>query len=214
MKQYGPEAFLQDTGVSRETLGRLQAYADLLVIWNKKINLIGGSTEPDLWLRHMLDSAQLFPLIPEGARRLLDLGSGAGFPGLVLAIMGIPGVELVESDQRKAAFLREAARIAGASVVVHAKRIEAIPPFPVDVVTARACASLAELLDWSAPFLTPNSRCIFPKGQNVEVELTEAHKRWRIAVDQRPSRTDSRGTIVCIGEVLRVQPDPSTGASS
>ncbi|MBY0511656.1 MAG: 16S rRNA (guanine(527)-N(7))-methyltransferase RsmG [Rhodospirillaceae bacterium] len=204
---YGPEAFQKDTGVSRETLDRLKAYADLLLVWNKKINLIGPSTAPDLWTRHMLDSAQLFPLIPAGTRTLVDLGSGAGFPGLVLGIMGIPGITLVESDQRKCSFLREAARIAGASVTVLAKRIEDIAPFPADVITARALAPVAELLAWSAPFLTKSSLFIFPKGQNVEVELTEAHKRWRITVDQRPSRTDPRGTILCIGEVSRVGTD-------
>lgn len=210
---YGPEAFQNDTGVSRETLARLQAYADLLLVWNKKINLIGPSTAPDLWMRHMLDSAQLFPLIPTGTRTLLDFGSGAGFPGLVLGIMGIPGVTLVEVDQRKCAFLREAARITGASVRVLAKRIESVPPFPADVITARALAPLVDLLDWSAPFLAENSRCLFLKGQNVEVELTQAHKRWRITMDQRPSRTDPRGTIVCIDEVRRERPDQRSGQS-
>lgn len=208
---YGPEAFQKDTDVSRETLERLKAYADLLMVWNKKINLVGPATVPDLWTRHMLDSAQLFPLIPAGTRTLLDLGSGAGFPGLVLAIMGVPGVHLAESDQRKCAFLREAARIAQAPVTVLAKRIEEVSPFPADVVTARALAPLAELLDWSAPFLGENSLCIFPKGQNVEVELTQAYKRWRITVDRRPSRTDPRGTIVCIGEVRRDRPADQSG---
>jgi 16S rRNA (guanine527-N7)-methyltransferase len=211
---YGPEAFQKDTGVSRETLSRLQAYADLLLVWNKKINLIGPSTAPDLWMRHMLDSAQLFPLIPAGTKTLLDLGSGAGFPGLVLGIMGIPGVTLVEADQRKCAFLREAARIGGASVTILAKRIEAVAPFPADVITARALAPLADLLDWSAPFLAKNTRCLFLKGQNVEVELTQAHKRWTLTTDQRPSRTDPRGTIVCIDEVRRDRPDQHSGDSA
>jgi 16S rRNA (guanine527-N7)-methyltransferase len=212
---YGPEAFQKDTTVSRETLDRLKAYADLLVLWNKKINLVGPSTVADLWMRHMLDSAQLFTLIPPGARTLVDLGSGAGFPGLVLGIMGVPGITLIESDQRKAAFLRESARVAGAPVTVLAKRIEDIAPFPADVITARALAPVADLLAWSQPFLTKSSLCIFPKGQNVEVELTEAHKRWRITTDQRPSRTDPRGTILCISEVSRVGTDqPSAPAGS
>ena len=204
MKQYGPEAFQTDTGVSRETLSHLQAYVDLLQTWNQKINLIGKSTAADVWQRHLLDSAQLFPLIPKTCQSLLDLGSGAGFPGLVLGIMGIPGIELAEADQRKAAFLREAARVAGARVAVHARRIEDLPQKKFDVVTARALAPVAELLDLSAPFLDSESVCIFLKGQNVEVELTEAHKRWRIHVIQRASRTDPRGTIVCIDEVSRV----------
>lgn len=213
MKQsqaYGPEAFAKDTGVSRETLARLTAYADLLALWNKKINLVGRSTEPEVWQRHMLDSAQLFPLIPAGIRTLLDMGSGAGFPGLVLAIMGVPQVHLVESDQRKCAFLREAARITQAPATIHAKRIEDLAAFPVDVLTARALAPVAELLDWSARFISEKTTCIFPKGQNVEVELTDAHKRWRITVNQRPSRTDSRGTILCINEVRRVQSEQSS----
>lgn len=210
MKQYGPEAFQADTGVSRETLARLQVYVDLLQTWNQKINLIGKSTATDVWQRHILDSAQVFPLVPKGCRALLDLGSGAGFPGLVLGIMGIPGIELVEADQRKAAFLREAARVAGARVAVHARRIEDLPSKRVDVVTARALAPVAELLDLSAPFLDSESVCIFLKGQNVEAELTDAHKRWRICVDQHASRTDPRGTILCIKEVSRV-PSESTG---
>ena len=209
MKQYGPEAFQQDTNVPRETLDRLRAYADLLATWNKKLNLVGRSTEPDIWQRHMLDSAQLFPLIPPGTQSLLDLGSGAGFPGLVLAIMGVPGVHLVESDQRKCAFLREAARVAKVAVTVHAKRIDDLESRKFDVVTARALAPIAELLAWSERFLGQNSRCIFLKGQNVEVELTDAYKRWRITTDQRPSRTDPRGSIVCIHEVRCVEPDPS-----
>lgn len=210
MKQapYGPGDFLRDSGVSRETFDRLRAFADLLIAWNKKINLIGKSTEPDLWRRHMLDSAQLFPLLPGGARVLVDLGSGAGLPGLVLAIMGVPEVHLVESDKRKAAFLREAARNTAAPVTVHAARIEQLEPFPADVVTARALAPLSDLLALSAPFLTSKTRCIFSKGQNVAVELTDAHKRWRITVDQRPSRTDPSGAILCIDEVRRVQSDP------
>ncbi len=213
MKQspaYGFEAFLKETGVSRETLARLQVYADLLALWNKKINLVGRSTEGEVWQRHMLDSAQLFPLIPSNAKVLIDLGSGAGFPGLVLAIMGIPEVHLVESDQRKCAFLREAARITQAPATIHAKRIDEVKVFPIDVITARALAPVADLLDWSERFLTEKTILIFPKGQNVEVELTDAHKRWRITVDQRPSRSESRGTILCINEVRRVQPEQSS----
>jgi 16S rRNA (guanine527-N7)-methyltransferase len=137
-----PAEFAAETGVSRETLARLEAYAALLLAWNRRVNLVGRGTEEDLWRRHMLDSAQLHPLIPAGARTLVDLGSGAGFPGLVLAILGGPHVHLVESDQRKAVFLREAARVTGAAAMVHAIRIEAAPPLAADIVTARALAPL------------------------------------------------------------------------
>ena len=102
-----PEGFQAATSVSRETLDRLRLYADLLIKWQKSLNLVGRSTIGDLWRRHMLDSAQLLPFIPARTTRLLDLGSGAGFPGMVLAILGVRGVELVESDQKKAVFLRE-----------------------------------------------------------------------------------------------------------
>lgn len=204
-KPLTPEEFQKDTGVSRETLDRLRLYGELLVKWQKTINLVGPSTLPDLWCRHFLDSAQLFPLLPESARVLVDFGSGAGFPGLVLAILGIPEVHLIESDQRKCAFLREAARQTQAPVTVHAKRIEAVAPFAADVITSRALAPLAQLLDMAQPFLTPQTLCLFPKGQNVEAELTEAHKIWNMQVTRVPSRSDADATILRLSEVRREQ---------
>src|SRR5439155_10609992 len=123
----GPRGFAEIVPVSRETLSRLEAYAALLTQWSARINLVGRDTIPDLWRRHILDSAQLWPLIPEVVRNLIDLGSGAGFPGLVLAILGVPGVELVEADSRKCAFLREAARITEADVEIRPCRIQAVP---------------------------------------------------------------------------------------
>src|SRR5260370_24859153 len=141
-----PAGFAALIGVSRETLARLEAYAALLAEWNQRINLVGRDSLRDVWRRHFLDSAQLFPYLPQGARSLVDLGSGAGFPGLVLAILGVAGVELIEGDARKCAFLREAARIAAAPITIHNSRIAAMPPHAVDVVTARGCASLDQLL--------------------------------------------------------------------
>ena len=120
--------FAEIVPVSRETLARLEAYAELLTRWSARINLVGRDTLADLWRRHMLDSAQLLPLVPDSAQSLIDLGSGAGFPGLVLAILGVRGVELVEADSRKAAFLREAARISEANVAIRPCRIAAVPP--------------------------------------------------------------------------------------
>src|SRR5437660_9171448 len=138
MVTLSPAEFAAATGVSRETLPRLDAYAELLRRWSPRINLVAASTLDDLWRRHFLDSAQLLPLIPAAARNLVDLGSGAGFPGLVLAILGVPGVELVEADARKCAFLREAARTAGATVRIHQARIDSLPARAFDVITARA----------------------------------------------------------------------------
>ena len=198
-----PEGFAERFPVSRETLTRLEAYADLLIRWSARINLVGRDTLADLWRRHILDSAQLRPLVPNTARNLADLGSGAGFPGLVLAILGVPGVELVEADTRRCAFLREAARITEAAVTIRPCRIEAVPPHPVDVVTARGCAPLDRLLDLARPFLGPDTVCLFPKGERVEEELTLARKRWTMNVSVEQSLSDRRGVILRLQQVVR-----------
>lgn len=198
-----PEEFQKAIGVSRETLDRLRAYADLLVKWQARINLIGPETIPNLWLRHFLDSAQVFPLLPQDTHRLVDMGSGAGFPGLVLAIMGVPDVHLIESDQRKGAFLREAARITGTTITLHTARIEKLPPLGADVVTARALASLEKLLIWAEPHLAPHGQCLFLKGRGCEDELTIASKEWNITFERFPSLSDPLGTVLHLKEVSR-----------
>ncbi len=198
-----PAEFAQATGVSRETLARLEAYAALLGRWQARVNLVSGPSFADLWRRHMLDSAQLFPLIPKKARRLVDLGSGAGFPGLVLAIMGAPGVELVESDGRKCAFLEAVIRETGAGAAVHNARVEALAPVPADVVTARALAPLPRLLTLAERFIGPGTLCLFPKGARVDEELTAAAKEWTMDLVRIPSSTDPSGTILHIQEVTR-----------
>lgn len=198
-------AFAAEAGVSRETCERLAVYGEVLRRWQAKINLVGPSTLADVWRRHFLDSAQLHPLLPESAGVLVDLGSGAGFPGLVLAVLGVPEVHLVESDTRKAAFLREAARAAGANVTVHAKRIEMVTGVNADVVTARALAPLTDLLAWTHPFVGSRGVAVFPKGQNVGAELDEAAKSWAFAVERLPSRTDPSGTILRVRGIARVE---------
>ena len=187
--------------VSRETLARLEAYAELLTRWSARINLVGRDTLADLWRRHMLDSAQLRPLVPEPAQSLIDLGSGAGFPGLVLAILGAVGVELVEADARKAAFLREAARITEANVAIRPCRIDAVPPHIVDVVTARALAPLDRLLDMARPFIGRSTICLFPKGERAAQELTLARKRWTITSSMHNSIADPRGVVLRLHEI-------------
>jgi 16S rRNA (guanine527-N7)-methyltransferase len=199
------DEFAALTGISHETLARLDAYAGLLRNWSARINLVASSTLADPWRRHFLDSAQLFPLIPAGADSLVDLGSGAGFPGLVLAIMGIPGVELVESDARKCAFLREAARVAAAAVTIRNARIEAVPSRPVAVVTARGCASLDRLLSYSQRFIGPGTVCLFAKGEQAGQELAVATQQWNFDVTSHPSRTDPRGVVLCLSRV-RLRP--------
>jgi 16S rRNA (guanine527-N7)-methyltransferase len=197
-----PNGFAALTGVSRETLARLDAYAALLWQWSARINLVGASTLPDLWRRHFLDSAQLFPLVPAAAQSLVDLGSGAGFPGLVLAIIGVPGVELIESDARKCAFLREAARIAAAPVTIRNARIEALPPqVAAAVVTARGVAPLDRLLVLAQRFIGPNTVCLFPKGEAAAQEVAAAQHAWRMDVTTHQSRSDPRGVVLCLSRV-------------
>ncbi len=197
-------AFAAETNVSRETLERLRRYLALLTRWQARINLVGASTLADPWRRHMLDSAQLAPLIPDEARVLVDLGSGAGFPGLVLAAIR-PALEthLVESDARKCAFLAEAAREMGLKVEIHARRIEAMAPIAADVVTARALAPLEKLVGWAAPFLAPGAICLFPKGRAVESELTESTRHWTMTVERIASRSDSSGLVLRLRDIAR-----------
>ncbi|MEJ0049395.1 MAG: 16S rRNA (guanine(527)-N(7))-methyltransferase RsmG [Rhodospirillales bacterium] len=190
-------------GVSRETTDRLVGYSELLLNWNQRINLVGRSDEASLWARHIEDSLQLVPLIPPGTDRGIDLGSGAGFPGLVLAIATGIRFDLVEADHRKAAFLREAAREAGAPAKVHAVRIEGADIAPAGLVTARALAPLPELLSLAHRFVAPGGVALFPKGAAVEQELTAARAEWNMRVERFPSRTHPDGAILRLSEVQR-----------
>jgi 16S rRNA (guanine527-N7)-methyltransferase len=196
-------SFAALTGVSRETLARLEKYYSILIEWSNRINLVSRAAAAEIWHRHILDSAQLMTLMPSGSRSLIDLGSGAGFPGLVLAILGARGVELIESDARKCAFLREAARVTGTEVTIHNRRIETVAPHAADVVTARGCAPLDRLLGLAERFIGPRTTCFFLKGARVEGELTAAGKAWTMAVTRHPSRTDPHGVILSLQQVVR-----------
>lgn len=202
-----PEDFQARTRVSRETLDRLRIYATLLEKWQKAINLVAPNTIPELWSRHFLDSAQLFSLAPPDTQRWLDLGSGGGFPGLVIAAMGIPIVHLVESDQRKTAFMREAARAMGISPVFHVKRIEALDRAALhqamggapQVISARALAPLTDLLKLAHPLADLDTIYLFPKGKQAEDELTQARRYWTIkSVEALPSQTDPAAKVLRI----------------
>ena len=207
MSPMTPESFQEETGVSRETLDRLRGYADLLLKWNSQLNLVGESTLEDLWRRHMFDSAQLVPLLPtpETIRRrvIIDLGSGAGFPGMVLSVLGAGDVHLVEANQRKATFLREVAREVGSDAHIHGVRIDQMRTFAADVVTARALAPLPELIGHAAPFLSEGGLGLFLKGEKVNEELTEARKLWKMQTQQFPSRSNPSGTILQVGVYQR-----------
>lgn len=202
-----PDGFAALVPVSRETLERLGLYLSLLRRWQAAINLVAASTLTDPWRRHVLDSGQLMRFVPAGARRLVDLGSGAGLPGLVLAIMGVQDVHLIESDRRKAAFLREAARATGTRVTVHATRIEAAPMLEADAVTARALAPLPALLDHAYRFATPATCLLFPKGRQLEAELTEAAAGWTMKLVREASLSDPEGQIVIISGLRRAGSD-------
>ena len=188
--------------VSRETLARLSRYLELLQRWQRAVNLVGASTLADPWRRHILDCGQIAPHVPRAAKTVLDLGSGAGLPGLVLALLGVSGVQLVESDRRKAQFLREAARVTQAPVVVHAGRIEQLE-LCADVVTARALAPLPRLLELAARFLTSQSLCLFLKGETALDELTQARQSWHMQCEIVPSRSGSRGVLLKLEGVGR-----------
>lgn len=201
---YGPLDFARDSEVPRETLERLTNYSRLLVERNAHLNLVADSTLQDLWRRHFWDSAQLAPLVPAGAKTLVDLGSGAGFPGMVLAIMlgdasstrGPLTVHLVDSTQKKCRFLEEVAAATGAPVKVHWSRAENLAGLKADVVTARAVAPLTKLLGLAHPFFTEGTTGLFLKGRAAAAELTEAAESWRLQADTLQSRSDPSGSIL------------------
>jgi len=199
---FGPAEFAAVSGVSRETLARLKAYVGMLGEWNARQNLVSAASLSDVWRRHVWDSAQLADFIPPESKSLVDLGSGAGFPGLVLAVLR-PGlkVTLTEATAKKCRFLEAAAARMEIPVSVKNERIEGSNSTAFDVVTARACAPLVKLLGYAQPFQGSKSINLFPKGQSVEVELTQARKSWRMTVVKHPSRTDPSGTILEIREL-------------
>ena len=203
-----PAEFSRAFDVSRETCARLEAYIALLTRWNARINLVAPATIGAAWTRHVADSAQLFDLAPAPAVSWADLGSGAGFPGLVVAALAAeksPGlrVTLVESDTRKAAFLVAAAREMGLDVTVEPCRIEALPGRPYDVVSARALAPLDRLCALAHRLSGPGTVFLFPKGARLDSELTAATAGWHIRAERIASRTDPEATVL---KILELEP--------
>lgn len=201
------EAFQQAFSVSRETLDRLKTYEALLRTWQKTINLVSPATLDEIWHRHFADSAQLLAFAPEGGKFWLDLGSGGGFPALVLAILLAEKrpdarMTLVESDSRKSAFLGEVARKTGVAVEIRVERSEKaatqLKSQIKDVITARALAPLPKLLGLVQPFFSPQTVALFPKGREVQVEVDEARQQFDFDCSLAPSLTDAQARIVIL----------------
>jgi 16S rRNA (guanine527-N7)-methyltransferase len=194
--------------VSRETLARLEAFVALLLTWQARINLVAASTLPQLWTRHIADSLQLLPLAPPNAKIWVDFGSGGGFPAIPIACaladtLGAH-VHLIESNGKKVAFLREAVRQLKLPATVHRERVENFGDSwtaAAEVVTARALAPLKTLCDQVFPLMAQGTVALFPKGQDVEAELTEAAKYWTLSARKVPSKTNPDGCILCISNL-------------
>jgi 16S rRNA (guanine527-N7)-methyltransferase len=211
-------AALRLTPVSRETEARLDAYVELLLQWQAKTNLVAPSTLPQLWTRHIADSLQLAALAPT-ARTWLDIGSGGGFPGVVLAcVLAERGgsVLLVERIAKKAAFLREALRVSGgAGQVILADIGDSVDslPYPLDCITARAVAPLHQLIGFAEPLLRPGAKALFLKGQDVDAELTEAGRYWKLQPRLHASLTGGQGWIVEIDRIERLEQSGSASVA-
>lgn len=200
------QSSLTKHNVSRETLDRLEAFVLLLEKWNPKINLVSKSTLPDVWQRHVLDSAQLHPFIGKKVCTLVDIGSGGGFPGLVLAALlneTHPGlsVSMIESDRRKCAFLRTALAEMGVSAEVYPERVEALPPRNADLLTSRALAPLTKLLGFAERHLSQDGQALFLKGANAEAEVNEALASWRFDLQKKPSETSVDAVVLEISNL-------------
>ncbi|MBT3550479.1 MAG: 16S rRNA (guanine(527)-N(7))-methyltransferase RsmG [Rhodospirillaceae bacterium] len=204
-----PQTLSRLGNVSRETLDRLKSYVDHLSQWQSKLNLIGSSEINHIWDRHILDCAQLIPMIKPIHGSKLDLGSGAGFPGMVLAILGVSDFTLIESNTRKCVFLRQAARLTETSAEIFDGRVEDYKSTePARVITARALAPLDKLFAMAHPLLAADGVCILLKGQNFKQELTDSRKRWHINVEIHPSESDSSGRILIIKGLEPIHANP------
>jgi 16S rRNA (guanine527-N7)-methyltransferase len=186
----------QHIAVSRETFERLSLYHDFLLKWQNKVNLISPDTIAHAWQRHFLDALQLLPLITNINAKIIDLGTGAGFPGMVLAIAGATNVHLIESDTKKILFLREVARITDTNVMLHHGRIEEKLTSPGDIITSRACSPLGTLLQLASNYVSHETICLFHKGKNYSKEIDDANIHWSFIPDIVESITDSQSAIL------------------
>ncbi|TCS64853.1 16S rRNA (guanine(527)-N(7))-methyltransferase RsmG [Varunaivibrio sulfuroxidans] len=200
---WGEALLTQNFSLMPETLEKLKIYAELLRKWQHKINLVGPSTIPFLWRRHFVDSAQLVAYMPKTPGVIVDIGSGAGFPGMVLALLTGNRAHLIDSDTRKSLFLREVKRETGANVEIHNRRIEEITPLEGDILTSRALARLDALLDLGRPHIKEKGMCLLLKGRQGPEELTQAQKRWKMDATWRQSLSDESGLVLKLENISR-----------
>jgi 16S rRNA (guanine527-N7)-methyltransferase len=193
--------FLGAFDVSRETMERLDIYEKILREWSTRLSLVGRKTLDDIWERHFLDSAQLWPWID--SRCVLDIGTGAGFPGMVLAIMGAPDIHLSDNNQQKIAFLHEVAEKTGTAVTIHNSKAESLASHGVEIVTARAVAPLERLLAMASPFFSNGAEGLFLKGRNASAEIGVALRNWNFDLESAPSLTSPESSIL---HLRRIQP--------
>lgn len=200
----GAYSLLQEN-VSRETFLLMERYAALLLKWNKSINLIAASTEEELWQRHIEDAWQLAQFLPpaSSAPKILDMGSGAGLPGVILCMLGYQ-VVMVESDMRKCVFIQEALRELGLQAEVKQQRIETLDAGKFDIVTARALAPLSQLITYAMPHLGITGQCLFPKGKQYSIELADARKSWQFTERIHPSQCHPQSVILQLSTIRSV----------
>lgn len=201
---FSEKTFIEKTNVSRETMENIKIYATHLTKWQKNINLVSGSTIESLWERHFYDSYQLKDYF-EGAEqrklRILDIGSGAGFPGLLLSMLDIGEFHMVESNGKKCAFMRQVIRDTNSTAIVHAERVEEMDIFPVDYIISRACAPLDKLLRLAQNFIQEDVICLFLKGQTASEEIEEAQKNWSFHVEKFTSKSEDTGVILKVSHI-------------
>ncbi len=190
--------------VSRETFERLSLYHDLLLKWQSKVNLISPDTISSTWNRHFLDAIQIFPMI-DPAKKIIDMGTGGGFPGMVIAIAGASNVHLIESDTKKILFLREVARITNTSVTIHHARMEDAVTDSADIIVSRACSPLASLLSLASHYVSHETICLFHKGKNYSKELEDALLHWNFSHETITSVTDTQSAILKLTAIQKRQ---------
>jgi len=194
--------------IEHEIFSRLSLYHDLLLKWQSRINLVGPDTIGEAWQRHFLDSLQLLKVMDDKTKRVLDMGTGAGFPGMVLAIAGATDVHLIESSAKKIAFLKEVARVTNTVVTIHHCRIEDRPIDNAQIIVSRACANLDQLLHFSSLYFSHGTICLFPKGKNYITEIDGAKEHWHFESTLIPSVTDTSGVILKLCDIRRRDHEP------